>query len=532
MSSPFTDPIDTPLASGDDTYVDAETGVRFEDDDHPTVGEGVYESDDGERSVADVDGRKLHETPTIAKLRYHYRQTPFGGTVVNKPVDDAFKYGYTIHNDPTDSVAPFLDEYVPIYKQARKKARRDGFAVIYYQLRDAAEQYESPRDVAGINRMRVLTLDHFTQSNGTVPRTAIENTPFDGNQLDVTDSGLVVVDDLTHPRDEELLGYVIDAEDRVPVGEGVSTRRFLHVDRCQHITVNEAVDGNPNKRTFGQHEGESVLTAALHPLEALDKGDWAMGEALFRYSAPIYGVETPSDYGESEFNEARDALHNLSAASEMVFPPGTEFEVYDGASDFDPETFYDVLIEEVAAATEFTKSVLLGTQTGTVSGSETDVKNYFNAVEEKRHNAYENDIDEALRMVSSWDLTVVPTFALGYQIEWEPLFQVDEVERVNGLARVVDAAAGAINSYVMTPSEAREFVEHEFAEFEADVDLDALSEADMDRLDRVNLRQNGSAQGAAEDEPDIGGDVRRGNENAAGEGGMEQGQQTAASDPT
>jgi len=68
-----------------------------------------------------------------------------------------------------------------------------------------------------------------------------------------------------------------------------------------------------------------------------------------------------------------------------------------------------------------------------------------------------------------------------------------------GMVSVITAVTNGIKNYVLTPDEARSIVEMKWADFEADVDLEALEEDDWDDLDRINIREAG--RGPQDDEP-------------------------------
>jgi len=86
-------------------------------------------------SADEVDPRKLMDDPTINQLRWLYR-TSLGKTLVDKPVEDAFKNGFEIHHDGERNIRSILNEfnYVNHYKRVRKKSRRDGFALTFLYL--------------------------------------------------------------------------------------------------------------------------------------------------------------------------------------------------------------------------------------------------------------------------------------------------------------------------------------------------------------------------------------------------------------
>ena len=120
----------------------------------------VYESEDGEDSADEVDPKKLVSTPSVDDIRWYYRNDGMATTVVDKPVDDAFKHGYRVDGGDKQD---FLEEELEVaYKTAHRKARRDGFALLWFRLRDANNEWEPPSNVQGLHDVNVLTLDDMT----------------------------------------------------------------------------------------------------------------------------------------------------------------------------------------------------------------------------------------------------------------------------------------------------------------------------------------------------------------------------------
>ena len=90
-------------------------------------------------------------------------------------------------------------------------------------------------------------------------------------------------------------------------------------------------------------------------------GFWATKEILNRYSAPLHAIEPPESWSAEDFNDARQKLGNVSMASDAVLPPGSELNVAEGVSEFDPSPYYETLEKAICAGTIFTTSVLEGT---------------------------------------------------------------------------------------------------------------------------------------------------------------------------
>jgi len=510
--------------------------VRSEIPDEDAItNDTVYEDPDSGKQADNVDPRNLFSQPTINELRYYYREGPYGGTVVEKPILDAFKYEYTIEpapeaDDNGEQVERFLkDQYHDAYLDAKIKSRRDGLAVLHFQFADNADSAAEPLRPNGdgeFDSFDVVTLDRL--SDDLAASTVADHTDYELEQIYVSEGpehgGVAIVDDINDPDNGEVLGYGIEPRQE---SETLRDVYFLHESRCQHFVYGKHVDGELGNNVTGKHVGESVLTPILQPLKAVHMGYWAQKNILYRYSAPLHAVEPPEKWGQEDFDEARKKMGDLSMMSDAVLPPGSELSVAEGVSEFDPEPFYNTLVNAICAGTEFTKPVLEGTQTGTVSGSETDVKNYFNHVERLRTTEIAADFHDAVELVARYDQSVVPRAVAfsDWSIEWGPLFKPTDMEAAEGMVSVVTAATNAIKNYVLTPDEARTVVEAGWSEFDHDVDLDTLTEDQMDDLDRINIREVG--RGPQDDEPDV-----RQNPMRQNGGGQESGETRSSSQPT
>jgi hypothetical protein len=500
-----------------------------------------YEDPDGDGAADDVDPRKLFRTPTLDEIRYYAREGPYGPTIIQKPIRDAFKHGFTVEgdntagDDTTGTVTEFLNEYTEYYKQAEIKARRDGMSILMFQVNDSANSAAEPipsRDkqegTATHVGFKCYTVDHL--SDNLSASEVADHTEYDQDQIYVSEGrengGVAIVDDLSDPDDGEILGYGIkprqDSQDR-------QSTQFLHAERTQQFVWGEHVDGKLGNNVTGSHVGESILTAILQPLKATQMGFWALKNILYRYSAPLYAVEPPETWGMDDWNDAEENLEDISMASDALLPPGSELSVADTDQEFDPQPIYEVLHEAICSGTIFTKSVLRGSQTGTVAGSETDVKGYFTEVQNFRTQRTEDKFREALRMVSQYDQETVPRVSglSSISFEWGALFKLSDLERMEGMVSAVTAATNGVTNYVLTTEEARSILEESWAELDREIDLGALAEDDLDEMDRIRMRLAGKTSG--EDEPDA--PVRE-NPMQQNGGGQPEGQTRESSQPT
>jgi len=492
-------------------------------------------------SSDEVDPRKLMGDPTINELRWLYR-TSLGNTLVDKPVDDAFKHGFDLEDEEEGrNYEQILQDtgWVKEYKFGLKKARKDGFALTYFVLEDDTEGvWEDPladdATVSSVRKLETFTLDDlawFTGNHGVISANdeADPLREMGWDNYEIRPTGIVMDTDPQSPTYKEPLGYLIGEPNWIDNKYPTDQVKFYHANRLHHHTVNRTSDGDLGAPTLGRYEGDSVLLSSYHLLRGLKKGNWSLMETIFRYAAKMYHVSLPENADEDDFEVAEQEMQNLNAKSELVTPDGYEVNDFQTDGQLQPREYFDVIFEQICASQEMTKSVLFGTQSGTVTGSETDIKNYFNKVERLRTGRVERDMRDFLtRFVRLTDNRAGSDFTASFRVEWEPMFQLSELDEAERLTRTMQTLSAAINNFVLTPAEARGILREDWAT--ADIDwTEDFSDEEEDFLRSLNFAQVGAATPEAKQSALEG---RGTSEEGGRNGGRKQGQTQASNQPS
>lgn len=490
-------------------------------------------------SSDEVDPRKLVRDPTLSEIRWYYRRT-FAKKLVDKPIEDAFKNGLEFKGDRAQEAQRLIDEprygrgndgFLEAHMMAEKKARRDGFALIFLGLTDNSDGvWQSPINddvnVVRINHLKVFTIDHLTASGGPNTEEQIQRgTGLERGEYHIRETGIVVNTDIGSEDYRQPVGYILDDK------EGT----FIHADRVIHYTWNPEVDGDykgsniqrfsVEETTLGEYEGDSVLIPSYDLLKGISKGNWAVMQSLFRNASHMYHITLPEDATEEDLDSTNKEARNINAKSAMIFPFGYEMKQHESGNEIDPRNFYEAIFDQVCAVHEMTKSVLFGTQSGTVSGSETDIKNYFNKVERYRTQRAERKINEYLTRVKKIkDNRTDRNFVFEVDVEWGPLFKVDRQTQLQMFQTHAQGLATLLGQYMITPDEARAILSEEWAS----IDLDDLTQEQMDVLDRINLAQVGQGEFAEANDPEPDNPQRGGQEGGRPEGARQGAEQSGA----
>jgi hypothetical protein len=524
--------------------------TSFENNETSKVGAHTYSEETAERepgvgtdpgdSADEVDPRRLMGDPHINDIRWLYR-TSLAQTLVNKPVDDAFKNGFDVDHEGQRDIETLIDthDFVEHYKRAKKKSRRDGFSLTFFVLDDSTEDvWEDPMadgvTVNGVKKMETITLDdmaRYKTSHGAIPANT-EADPLeelDYDDYEIRPTGIVMDTDPTSDTYKEPLGYLIGPPDWVDKSDALDRVKFYHRNRFMHHVENTTVDGDLDDDALGRWEGDSVLVSAYHLLRGLKKGNWSLMQTIFRYAAKLYHVELPEDADDDDWEEANENMKNMNAKSELITPAGYEIDDFQTDGQLQPEEYFETIFEQICASSEMTKSVLFGTQSGTVSGSETDIKNYFNKVERMRQTDFDADIHRFVnKVVSLVDGRASEDYDLAFDVQWGPMFKLSELDNAERLSRIMQTLSAGINDFVLTPMEARTILQEEWSEVDIDWE-DEFSDEEREWLETLNVAQMGTEAVLKNNEgAEMEGNPRVGQNG----GGMEQGQQTAAQDPT
>jgi len=348
-----------------------------------------------------------------------------------------------------------------------------------------------------VTHVDVLTIDDFSET-ATVHDDIEDGTGLLSDEYEVRATGIVVNTDVTSRDFHTPVGYVL----------GGGSPQFIHADRCVHYVWNDDVDGDYNdtlrrfsdtRSTLGEWEGDSVLIPSYDLLKGISKGNWALMQTLFRQASHMYEINLPDDADEEDLSSALKVSQNINSKSALVTPDGWNMQQHESGNEMDPRHFYEPVFDQICANHEMTKSVLFGTQTGTVSGSETDIKNYFNKVERYRSNRGVDKIHEYLTLAKRMmDGRTNDDFMFAPPIEWGPLFKVDRETRLNMLQTQSQGLSTLITNYVITPDEARNLMTQEWA----DIEYDGLTQDQRDVLDRINLAKVGQGVWAEANDPE------------------------------
>jgi SPP1 gp7 family putative phage head morphogenesis protein len=152
--------------------------------------------------------------------------------------------------------------------------------------------------------------------------------------------------------------------------------------------------------------------------------DWSLGEALYQNASPLRELELPEDAEDDEFDEAEKNFTDISARDTFVSPSGYKIHVHDTGKALNPQPTIDYTMDTIGGSARIPRAILLGAQAGAISGSETNIKDYFKGITTIQKNFIDPLLMGFYRQQQKFKILVDGDF----ELEWNPVWEMTEKE--------------------------------------------------------------------------------------------------------
>lgn len=219
----------------------------------------------------------------------------------------------------------------------------------------------------------------------------------------------------------------------IPVGASHKSVQFPAV-RFLHW-ANKFVDDDP--------EGISMFEPVYDKFVVKKNLDFAIGEVPYQMAVPLKELTTPKDADDAELDAAETSFQGLNARSYMMTPEGYEMKIHATNVALNPKEYVEYVVGTLAANLTGSKIALMGTEAGSLSGSEVNQQDWFATVSAEQRTVVEPLLRALVEVQQFFGIIDEGEF----WFEWEPQFELDEKElseiRLNN-ARALQATALAM----------------------------------------------------------------------------------------
>jgi len=128
-------------------------------------------------------------------------------------------------------------------------------------------------------------------------------------------------------------------------------------------------------------EKSRILETVYHACLAADRGLKSIKDIMHRYSLPFYDITVFRVSGGDEIEKISKAVRKAMGETDFVHTDRFKVEPKGfGGMNIPFKDIYDVLLDAISAGSGIPKTLLVGSGQGTISTSETNLKDWFNTI--------------------------------------------------------------------------------------------------------------------------------------------------------
>ncbi len=283
---------------------------------------------------------------------------------------------------------------------------------------------------------------------------------------------------LDEDKNSARFGEIIAAEIRLGHGD----TQTIHASRFIHLPVN----------TYGNnYRGMGLVKPAYNYLTVLDNVIWSTGQSFYRYASGFPHIKKKGGK-PLQLNKIKKQWKDVNAMTGWVSDDDTTIDFVGAkAVALDPEKYLDVAVFAVASSFDMPAQILLGTAAGAVTGSETNLRDYYSDISSKQELDWTPIIEQLIVIGQSTGQVAKGDF----KVKWNPLQEMNAKEKAEIAKLEAETEKIRIESGVLDPEE----IKKELVQ-EAKVDAPVMN---FEYDDRTNLKASEVEQLAVDYSADI-----------------------------
>jgi len=199
------------------------------------------------------------------------------------------------------------------------------------------------------------------------------------------------------------------------------------------------------------HRFVGVIEPMLHVVVAKIELDKASGQIPKKVVSQIIAVNIANGT-RKEVTEWLNALEKLKEAGRFVASDRVNFQFHEAGKALDIKPYSEHLIYQIAGGVGVPYTVLLGAGAGTLSTSETNLRDYYSDLKD-----LQTRLTPIIRFLFDLELANKGMDGADYTVEWREIY-ADEQSEADVLSRKALAIEKLINVGIITVDEARDIL--------------------------------------------------------------------------
>lgn len=381
-------------------------------------------------------------------LDHLYHTSGIAHKVVSKPAEDATRNGWriVIPDDPDkqEQYQAALDalnlKQVLAQELIYQRLHGDGYINIGLDENKASVDLTAPVDPQQVNK--IAFVHAFGQEHVQYIETG--NDPTRDDYMKEQRLMLIQVKG----------GTQIDKQGNTVMAPVTYVPVVIDHSRYFHIALDRLEDDDT---------GTSILTRCYDQIKTLDTALYSVGKLIYAYDINVLYDEGSPNLNDPESDEQARAQNEavkqgMGTDSVLNLHNGQRFErVSTNVSGL--EQLLTFAWQNLAAASNIPKSVLLGEQAGTLAGATQDVANYYDGVKAIQEELLRPQLEQIIKLLM-WSNDVADgqedPDSINWKLQFNPLWSADDKTQSETDLNHANAAAIKVNAGIIDADEAKE----------------------------------------------------------------------------
>lgn len=250
-------------------------------------------------------------------------------------------------------------------------------------------------------------------------------------------------------------GYIVDPETGVmtPKADGdQASVVVIDKSRYRHLSMSKLED---------DLTGTSIVTRCMDQLKVLDTGLYSTGKMLYEYTLKVLQSSRIATESQDQFEQDRAMLsEGLDTEAIAVIGDDERMEKL-STNPAGIDTLFTFAWQQLSAASEIPKSVLTGQESGTLTGAQYDIVNYYDGIKAQQEQLLRPQIEYIVKLLMHARNVAGGSEdpdSMDWHIEFNPLWSADDKTQADTLLTYVQAANLMVSSGIKDPESASEFL--------------------------------------------------------------------------
>lgn len=198
-----------------------------------------------------------------------------------------------------------------------------------------------------------------------------------------------------------------------------TTESSVHISRLLH---------SQTRRFEGEAQGRSLLEPLYDILTVFDTSVWSVGQILHDFTFKVYKSKDIDNLTPEDKQQLSMVMDYMFRTEALAFIANDEELTKQGTSVSGIKDLLDFVWDLLSGAARMPKTVIKGQESGTITGAQYDVMNYYSRIVADQENEMKPHLEKLIRMLLMAEKELggrIDPETLEWEIQFNPLWNVD-----------------------------------------------------------------------------------------------------------